>query len=294
MYKILIIGIILINIFIWSNYFYKKDDLLYIVACDVGQGDAFLITQGSSQILVDGGEGNKVMDCLSNNIPFWDRKIDLIISTHPETDHSEGLIKVLGNYYVDTFMGLSVDSSSKNYQLLKNIVGGSGAKVINPTEETTVRLGLIYLDVVWPSKLYMESLNLKYDESQDVLGSWTTEENLNNLGIVFKLKYMDFDGLFTADILPEVIDDILESGEIKEAEYLKVPHHGSKNGLTKDLLEVVSPEIAVISAGKKNRYGHPHQEILELLEQSGSQILGTYDLGEIKIVTNGKGWYRQN
>ena len=73
-------------------------------------------------------------------------------------------------------------------------------------------------------------------------------------------------------------------------EVLKVPHHGSKNGLTKEMLEAASPGLAIISAGRKNRYGHPHEETLGVLREMGVKILRTDQEGEIEIISDGKSW----
>ena len=90
----------IIAILIWLAVFLWPDDQLHLVFCNVGQGDAILISRGFKQILIDGGPDEKVIQCLSNNLPFWDRKIELVVSTHPDSDHITGLISVLERYQV--------------------------------------------------------------------------------------------------------------------------------------------------------------------------------------------------
>ncbi|MHA2055877.1 MAG: ComEC/Rec2 family competence protein, partial [Candidatus Hodarchaeales archaeon] len=105
------------------------------------------------------------------------------------------------------------------------------------------------------------------------------------------MRLGEFDALLTGDIQPPVINRVVEIiGEsyIKEYEYIKVPHHGSKNGLIKELLEITDPQIAVISVGRKNRYGHPHQETLEILGYRDIRILRTDKDGDVEIVSDGK------
>ena len=84
-----------------------------------------------------------------------------------------------------------------------------------------------------------------------------------------------------------MIDDVLATGLINDVEYIKTPHHGSKNGLTLELLEASMPEVAVISAGKNNRFGHPHKEVLEMLKNAGVEIYRTDEMGDIEIVSDG-------
>jgi competence protein ComEC len=104
------------------------------------------------------------------------------------------------------------------------------------------------------------------------------------------VSFGEFDALFTGDA--ETIWDTLSSeGQLTDIEYLKVPHHGSKNGLTKSLLDSVTPEIAVISSGRKNSYGHPHKESLNLLQDSNVNVYRTDELGDVEVVSDGKRYW---
>src|SRR3989344_1604043 len=89
---------------IWLAVFSSPDAYLHIVACDVGQGDAILMQNGSSQVLVDGGVGSRVLDCLGKYMPFWDRQIEIIVLTHPQADHFSGLIEVFKRFKVGYFL----------------------------------------------------------------------------------------------------------------------------------------------------------------------------------------------
>jgi competence protein ComEC len=256
------------------------DNNLHLIACDVGQGDATLITQGNTQILIDGGPGNKVIDCLSSHLPFWDRTIELVVLSHPQSDHYQGLIEVFSTYHVNTFLTTNLENSAQSYQVLKNKVGESHVEVIYPTSDTTLKLGKISLDIVWPSE---EHLTLNTQPNQD----------LNNFSIVALLSFGEFDTLLTGDIGPEIIPDILNTDQLSSIEYLKVPHHGSKNGLTQELLDATSPQLATISVGR-NSYGHPHQEIIDMLLKAGVITLRTDQMGDIEIITNGSSFWLAN
>ena len=265
-----------------------SDDKLHLISCDVGQGDAILAVYKGNQILIDGGPDRRVLDCLAKYMPFWDKKIELVILTHPQDDHYGGLVEVFRSYEVDTFVANQVDSSTEGYRVLKNLVEASGVRVVNPTNNTSFRLGLLYLDIVNPSITLASDNKEKTDEG--VLGAFTTKKDLNDYSVVAILSLGEFDALLTGDIGPNLIPEILARGEIKDVEYIKVPHHGSKNGLTQELLERSKPDVAVISAGKNNRYGHPHQEVVDMLNNSNIKIFGTYDDGDIEVITDGESW----
>ena len=273
---------------VWLAVIVSPDSKLHLIACDVGQGDAILVTYRKTQILIDGGPDRSVLTCLSEYIPFWDREIEVVILTHPEADHFTGLIEVFKRYRIKTLVATPLDASSQGYQVLKNIVGGSGMKVVNPTTGMVIRLGLLYLDIVYPASkdlgLASPSIN------NDVLGAFSSNQSPNDFSIVANLRLGEFDALLTGDIGPKVINDVLATGKIRDIDYIKIPHHGSKNGLTKKLLKASVPEIAVISVGK-NPWGHPHKEVLELLERHGLDVYRTDQDGNIEVVTDGKKWW---
>ena len=293
---------LLTAILIWLAVFDKADDKLHIIACDVGQGDAILTTLGSIQILVDGGPNNKVLDCLSGHMPFWDREIEVVLLTHPQKDHFGGLIDVFKSYKVENFVSSALDSGSREYKVLKNLVGGSGAKIINPTYGSEIRLGVIRLDILWPSEDFLvaniisgnaEQISSAGENYDGVLGAFTSKRDPNEFSLVAVLRFGNFDALLTGDIGPEVsgeISQMLEVNSQKSIEYLKVPHHGSKNGLTGELLEASRPEIAVISVGKNNSYGHPHEEVMSMLTQEKIRVLRTDQMGNVVILTDGRSW----
>jgi len=258
-----------------------------IIACDVGQGDAVLITRGEDQILIDGGPDKSVTDCLSRHLPFWDREVEMIILTHPQKDHYQGLIEIFKTYQIKTMVTSGLDSSNEGFRVLKNLVGGSGAEIIYAKRGTKMRLGLIYLEVVNPSetRINLETQALEDKESK-VLGIFTSKDDPNDFSVVVNINIGNFAGLFTGDVGPDVIDDIISSGMIHEVEYLKVPHHGSKNGLSQKLLEVANPDVAVISVGK-NQWGHPHKEVLDMLGNFGIRIFRTDENGDIVFETDG-------
>jgi competence protein ComEC len=281
LYALVLVGIVI-------AFFQLPDNKLHIIACDVGQGDAVLIVYRDIQILTDGGPNNKVTGCLSRYIPFWDRTLELVILTHSDADHATGLIDVMERYNVDVLLTNSIDPGTPTYEVLKKTVGSRGIKVVNPTMGTSMRLGMIYLDILAPEGDRLAVLGAKTDSRMD---SVITEKGANEYSIVYELSFGIFKGLFMGDISQKESDTLSTKygpENTQSVNYIKIPHHGSRNGLTENLLKVIEPKIAVISAGKKNSYGHPHREILEMLKKYSVRVFRTDLDGDVEIITDGK------
>jgi len=285
----------------WLAFFSTLNGNLRLIACDVGQGDALIVVFRKTQILIDTGPDEKVVDCLSKNIPFWDKKLEIVILTHPQKDHMGGISAVLKAYEVDNLLMPQIDPGTFQFEVLKNTRGGRVRRVVFPDNRTKIRIGLIYLDIVWPSPDFLQEKLLRDEEEKvSFLGEelifYKSKENINNFSIVAVLKFGDFESLFTGDIEDSVSDKVAEIIERKNyhqaIEYIKVPHHGSKNGLSKNLLLASSPKVAVISVGK-NSYGHPSKEVLSILGD-GIEVLRTDQEGDIVFETDGKRYWRKN
>ena len=254
------------------------DSNLHIIACDVGQGDAILITFGSTQILTDGGPDKSVMTCLGKYMPFWDRTIDLVISTHPDADHSTGLVTVLKDYKVGQILINPIDPGTQVYRALESEIATKGVHVVDPVEGMVLGVGLIHLDIENPSHELVDQIpNFKSGET-------------NLYSIVYLLTYGQFRGLFTGDMPPTVSDRLSTLSAIEGLDYIKIPHHGSNNGLTENLLKAVMPKVAVISVGK-NIWGFPRPELLSLLAKYGVKTLRTDQMGDVEVVTNGESYW---
>lgn len=284
---------------VWLALFTLPDSNLHLIACDVGQGDAILATYKNTQILMDGGPDNSVLDCLARHMPFWDREIELVAMSHPQKDHYQGLIEVVRRYQVDSFLTSGLDSGNDGFQVLKKEVGSRGIRVVPSSAGSTIRLGLISLDILHPSEQFVavEATKLLSKQVTNPLALYSSEKDPNFFSIVAILRFGEFDALLTGDIDPVISNQLSVNPLVGRVEYLKVPHHGSKNGLTQDLLEIIRPQVAVISAGKNNSYGHPHKEILDLLSNQvtsstvGRKLLRTDLEGDVEIVTDGKRWW---
>ena len=287
----------LATVTIWLAVFATSDKTLKVINCNVGQGDATLIIYRSFEILIDGGPDNSVLDCLSRYIPFWDRDIEVVILTHPQADHFTGLTSVLERYEVKNILANSLDSSSQGYSLLKNLVLDKGIEVVNPSSSMTIRSEMIQLDILHPSKEFLETnyssenvLANQVEISASVLGASDSKLDPNDFSIVTLLSYGSFRFLFTGDISTGIADvlasNLSEKGE-KPVNYIKIPHHGSKSALSEILYDLDKGGIAVISVGK-NSYGHPDKETLDALSGYGLRVLRTDIDGDIVTQTDGK------
>ena len=257
-----------------------NDDRLHLVICDVGQGDAiFIRTPNQADILIDGGPDKAVLGCLSRHMPFWDRSLDLVIMSHPDADHSTGLVDVIQRYKVSNFYTEAVPGRTDIYKLLISILAEKklSAKYLSSGNELTESSGL-KMRTLWPSTQAIEST----DQNRANL-------RLNELSVVELLSYGDFKAILTADAGSKVMDQIAEAA--RSINILKVPHHGSKTGMSDFFLSTVSPELAVISVGANNRYAHPAKISLELLQKHKIKTLRTDIDGEIEIISDGKSYF---
>lgn len=287
-WKIAIGGLLLATILVWLAAFAVDFRTIKIIACDVGQGDAFLVVQGTTEILIDAGPDDKVVRCLDRYMPFWDRTIELAINSHPQLDHYGGFASIFENFSVKSMMISGLDSSSQKYRVLEKLIGGRGTKVLYAPDIPSMRLGLIYLDILHPTQNFINAHSEKnFGTTSSNVSRFTSKEDPNIFSVTVVLSYKNFDALFTGDMDPIVSDLVSERLGDRSIEYLKVPHHGSKNGMSEKLLTAVNPQVAVISVGKKNKYGHPNQEILDMLGKYDIKTLRTDELGDVVVESDG-------
>lgn len=287
-------GLVLIGSLVWLAVFSFPDNRLHLVFCDVGQGDAILITKGFEQILIDGGPNDKVLNCLVNNMPFFDRTIEIVALTHPEADHLTGIISVLDKYQVDTFVSGPEGNNSAIYAALREKLRVKSEKreikIENPYTGEKIILGDIMLQTLWPEKNWIANklsniaANFNSDSAgSSVLGLQTGNLKLNQFSLVFLLQYKDFSALLMGDADSKVQNDILLFNSLSSLDILKFPHHGSKTGMAENFLATIKPKETVISVGQ-NSYGHPTSEALDMLKKFNVTIRRTDLEGEIKYV----------
>ena len=265
------LGSLLIISFILAGVIYSaSNQKLKVVFLNIGQGDAILIEQGSKQILIDGGPSSqKELEELGKYIPFWDRKIEVVIATHPDQDHITGLIGVIKNYQIGVVIDNGAQSSSRVYQKYLRVVREKHCQHLKGRRGMKIKLAQADLDLLYPGN---NLVNNPRDTNAD--------------SIVAKLIYGKDTFLFTGDFPTEEDEKIFQSGVNLKARILKVAHHGSKYATSTAFLKKVQPQEAVISVGEHNRYGHPTAEVLKRLRDENIKILRTDKLGDIQYQCN--------
>ena len=267
-YPILILLLILAAI-IFSIVFFVRKDYLNIYFLNVGQGDSILVSQGSNQLLIDGGKDGKLMlQKLGKYIPFWDRKIEIVVSTHPDQDHIGGLVDVFKAYNIGTVIKTNAKSDSEVYKKLEEEIAAENAQAVEAKKDVSIKFanGAI-ADILFPINSIPEAV----------------DDASNGNSVVIKLTYGENSFLLTGD-LPDAQETNLTRDALAKnslnSQILKVSHHGSKYASSDEFLAAVKPADAIISVGK-NSYGHPNQETLDRLIKKGIKIFRTDEIGDI-------------
>jgi competence protein ComEC len=176
------------------------DNSLHLIFCDVGQGDAILAVKGDKQILIDGGPNNKVLECLSNHMPFWDKKIELVVLTHPEYDHITGLVAVLERYSVNQILANSLVTDTGVFSKFRQLVIAGKIPVYSPKRGDKIKIAGMELDVLFPLEKLGNEIVWQSTQPQDVMGISAYSGNLNQTAIALQLKDQNFKALLTGDL----------------------------------------------------------------------------------------------
>lgn len=251
-----------------------EKNYLKIVFLDVGQGTSiFVQTPQKRQVLIDAGPGRESSRKLGKYMNFWDKHIDLLIASHPDADHIGAFPEIVKNYDFDYFLKNETLSETSYFtELEKRLVG---------KRSVDIKMG----DVIWiEENIYIQVLFPDVD---------ATEFEANSSSSVFKLVYEkgggEFTMLFTGDA-PIKIENYLVSlfGEELKSDILVVGHHGSKTSSGENFLKAVDPDYSVITVGRDNKHGHPHDVVLERLEKYAGEIMRTDTMGDIKFLVDGE------
>ncbi len=269
----IVLGVFLFaNIFIWSvSVRADRQGELTVAFLDVGQGDAIYIeAPNGNQVLIDGGTGQQVLRELGRVMPFWDRSLDIVLSTHPDQDHVGGLPAVLERMRVENVITTENTSDTGAYKAFEEVIRKKNPKRILARTGTRIILDRgVVLEILFPDSN---------------ASGWET----NTASIVARLTYGEKSFLLTGDS-PISIEKYLvgkNGGKLKTT-VLKLGHHGSRTSSSKIFLSATDPEYAVISAGKDNKYGHPHKEVTALLDELKIPALNTAERSTIIFKTDG-------
>ena len=235
---------------------------------DVGQGDSILIQQGDRFMLIDAGDNQyeqTVVNYLKqNNVS----KLDYVIGTHPHADHIGGLDAVINAFDVEKIIMPSIIRTTKTFEDVIVAIKNKGLKITTPNAGDTYTLGNAKFTIVAPNS--------------------SSYDNLNNYSVVLNLKHGSNSFLFTGDAEDVSENEILNKNYDIKADVLKVGHHGSNTSTSAEFLKAVNPKYAVIQVEKDNKYGHPHAEVIERLQQYNIEIYRNDLNGTIIANSDGK------
>ncbi len=275
-YFVFILFLFVINVFAWQEVFALYDNNLKFYFFDVGQGDsAFIKTSENHQIIIDGGPGSAVLEKISKIMPFWDKSIDIVILSHPEKDHMQGLLEILKRYKVDYIIQVGVLRNTDEFRKWQNVLEYQkklGAKIINVKADDIILVGNSKIEILFP----FENLAGK-----------NMEKSSNEVCLVARLDYGENSFLFTGDIGEKTEKEMILNEKNIECDVLKVAHHGSKYSTSELFLENTNSDFAVIGVGK-NSYGHPTSEVLQRLQNYDIKILRTDENKNIIFSSDGK------
>ena len=244
---------------------------LRIAALDVGQGDAILVELSGRRMLIDGGpDPSRLSVELDRLIPAWDRRIDLLVASHPHEDHLAGLPKLLDRYHISSVIGSEDRGGGPAATSWRAILQHTQISYHQVFTGDELQLGPARLSVLWPDATYL-SLPPTNDGSA-----------LNDRSVVLRLDIPGFSALFTGDIESD-IDARIISHIKSPVDVLKSPHHGSKTSASRSLLDVVAPRVALVSVGVKNAYGHPAAATLQRLGERGAVVERTDTEGTLVV-----------
>lgn len=241
-----------------SDFVSNDQTSLKVYFFDVGQADSMLIQNNGENMLIDAGN-NEDGEMLVNNLKTLGvEKIDYLVGTHPHEDHIGGMDDIINNFSIGKIFMPNVTTNTKTFEDVIDAAKNKDLQIETPKigDEFTVgnaNCGVVYVGA--------------------------DKENLNLSSIIIKLNYNNLSYLFTGDAEAE-IENKIDVGKIN---ILKVAHHGSDTSSSEKFVKETAPEVAIISVGKDNSYGHPSDEIIKRYEEVGSKIYRTDEVGNIFI-----------
>ena len=234
---------------------------------DVGQGDGAIVVCDGKTLVIDGGtaeNGAKMVEYLQNTLHV--SKVDFVIGTHPHADHIGGLPDVIRACKVKKLYSPVDEFEAKPFETMKRAADDKKLKITVPQAGQSFSLGRAKVEFLAPLGIY---------------------DNVNDLSLVVRITYGQTAFLFTGDAERPSEYDMTDSGEDLSATVLKVGHHGSNTSTSYVFLRQVMPAYAIISCGKDNAYGHPHEEVLSRLADEGAVVYRTDECGTIVCRSNG-------
>lgn len=240
-----------------------QDNNLRVYCLDVGQGDSIVITNNNKTMLIDASTnemGSRVVKYLND---LGIKKIDYLVGTHPHEDHIGGLDNVIKNFDIGTIYMPNVVATTKTFEEVIDAISAKKLKVTSPKTGDKFTVGNAECEV----------MSIRNDK-----------DDYNNCSIVIKMDFNNVSYLFTGD----AEESVESSRKWPHIDVLKVGHHGSNTSSSKNFLDQIKPEIALISVGQGNTYGHPTQATLKRLSNIGAKIYRTDENGTILLIEKGE------
>ncbi len=262
---------------------FYRDSNLHITICNVGQGDGIIIQTPDKKIyLVDGGPDDKILGCLGEKTPFYERSIEAVFVSHLHADHMVGFIEIMNRYNSKNIIVNKVKQNTPEVTQLYTKIADKKVTIKSLYENNTIHFGTGVIGKVYYPK--PDSWNMESGEWQAYL------DDFNDSSLVFALIQDANMFLFTGDAGSAILDQVTKSPEFqKDVEgttmhILKIPHHGSSDGISERLLDVFKPNLAVISVGKENKFGHPHKDTIDSLKKRNIKLFRTDLNGNVEII----------
>ncbi|MGB9743434.1 MAG: ComEC/Rec2 family competence protein [Minisyncoccales bacterium] len=285
-------GLLIFNFLAWSViYHLNKPHSLEVVFFDVGQGNAALIKSTNGHyILIDSGPNASILEKLAKEIPFWQKKIDLVIITHAHKDHFAGLADVMERYRVENIIWNGARENSLDFQRWQDLISQTKSNIKIGWAGQRIKSKDFSLDILYP---FFNLIDIEFKDA-------------NFSSFVLRLTYKEHSFLFMGDTYQSIEEELVSKEKFCQKEMnqenldylcqkmhlnsdvLLVGHHGSKTSTSEQFVQAVSPQVAIISVGQNNKFGQPAQEVLDRLAKYDIRVLRTDLNGDIKIISDGK------
>lgn len=239
-----------------------REKLFSVHIIDIGQGDSiFIQTLEDKRILIDAGDEEAEHTIYSYLKRRGVKKIDVLIATHPDTDHIGSMDYIIDKFKISHFYMPNAKTDSEAFYNLLDSCKEKNLKIEYLTKGDVLKIdGSTTMEILSPSKI-------------------TDKNNLNS--IVSLLNYKGYEFLFTGDAEKENESEILSSCNLPDIEFLKAGHHGSSSSSTDEFIEKLKPEAVAISCGYNNDYGHPHRSVLDTFRENGAVVYRTDKNGSL-------------
>jgi len=234
---------------------------------DVGQADATLIITDGGTMLIDAGNrrsGPRVVEYLQE---LGITELTYAVGTHPHEDHIGGMDLVLNAFSVNTLLIPAVSHTTRTYERMIDAALNNDVNTVVPDVGSVINLGGAVFTIIHPN-------SDRYN-------------NLNDWSISKRMVFGNVSMVTTGDAEHPAEREMLEAGHYLNSDILRLGHHGSRTSTGQEFFDAVSPSIAIIQVAEDNKYGHPHPEVMEILENAGIRVYRNDHHGDIVLTTDG-------